>query len=97
MTDFGEHILLAGVGLDMLAVWAETKSESDIAHALPLVRLCRSASRVRSPIASRSHCETAAMMVVTSRPAAEAVSSDSATEISATPRFSKSSSKLQRS
>jgi hypothetical protein len=35
--------------------------------------------------------------VITRRPAAEAVSSDSATDISATLRFSNSSSKLQRS
>jgi hypothetical protein len=53
--------------------------------------------RVRSPMASRFHCETAAMMVLTRGPAADPVSSDSTTEINATLRFSKSSSKLQRS
>ena len=63
----------------------------------PLLRLWRNASRVRSPIASRSHWLTAPMMVITRRPAAELVSSDSATEISATLRFSNNSSKLHRS
>ena len=41
----------------------------------PLPRLWRRASRVRSPMASRSHCETLTMMLRTRRPAAERVSS----------------------
>src|SRR5580700_6116076 len=53
------------------------------------------ASRVRSPIASRSHWLTAVMMFRTSRPAAEPVSSDSATDTSATPRRSNRSSSVQ--
>ena len=52
----------------------------------PLVRLWLMASRVRSPIASRSHWLTAVMMFNTRRPAAEPVSSDSATDTRATPR-----------
>ena len=52
----------------------------------PFDRLCCIASRVRSPIASRSHWLTAVMMLITSLPAAEPVSSDSATETSETPR-----------
>jgi hypothetical protein len=60
-------------------------------------RLCSSASRVRSPIASRSHCDTAVITLSTKRPAAEPVSSDSATEISVTPRRSNRSRSLQRS
>src|SRR5439155_24169513 len=48
-------------------------------------------------MASRSHWLTAPMMVITRRPAAEPVSSDSATETSATLRFSNSSSKPHRS
>ncbi len=63
----------------------------------PLPRLCLKASRVLSPIASRSHWLTAPMMVITRRPAADPVSSDSATEISATLRFSNSSSSRHKS
>src|SRR5579864_6012672 len=51
----------------------------------PLVRLWFMASHVRSPTASRSHWLTAVMMFRTSRPAAGPVSSNSATETSATP------------
>jgi hypothetical protein len=42
--------------------------------------LCCIASRVRSPIASRSHWLTAVIMLITSLPAAKPASSDSATE-----------------
>jgi hypothetical protein len=49
--------------------------------------LWRIASRVRSPIASRSHWLTAVMILITSLPAAEPVSSDSATETSETPWY----------
>jgi hypothetical protein len=58
----------------------------------PFARLWLIASRVRSPIASRSHWLTAVMMFITSRPAAELVSSDSATEMSDRPRRSNRSS-----
>src|ERR1039457_5950422 len=63
----------------------------------PLLFLWPSASRVRSPIASRSHWLTAPMIVMTRRPAAELVSSDSATEINATFFFSRSSKRPHRS
>jgi hypothetical protein len=63
----------------------------------PWERLWRNASRVRSPIASRSHWDTAPMIVMTRRPAADPVSSASATEIRATLRFSNSSSRPHRS
>src|ERR1039457_1987766 len=63
----------------------------------PLLFLWTSASRVRSPIPSRSHWLTAPMIVMTSLPAAELVSSDSATEINATFFFSRSSKRPHRS
>jgi hypothetical protein len=62
-----------------------------------LLLLCRGASRLRSLIASRSHWLTTPIIVITQRPAAVEVSSDSATEIRARFRFSNSSMRLQRS
>jgi hypothetical protein len=53
------------------------------------------AFRVRSPIASRSHWFTEVVMFNTSRPAADPVSSDSATDTSVTPRRLKRSSRVQ--
>jgi len=97
VTDFSEHALLAGVGFDVLAVRAETESEPDIADLLPAGGLVAQGVSRAFPDSLALHCETAAMMVMTTRPAAEAVSSDSATEINATPRFSKSSSNVRRS
>jgi hypothetical protein len=80
LTDFREHVLLTRIWFDVLAVRAETESEPDIAHPLPSAALVPQGVTVRSQIASRSHCGTAAMMVITRRPVAEAVSSESATE-----------------
>src|SRR5664280_2762339 len=48
--------------------------------------LCRIASRVRSPMASRSHWLTETMILRTSLPEALPVSSDSATDTNETPR-----------
>jgi hypothetical protein len=56
VTQLGENLITAHHGLALL----------------PRLRLCLIASRVRSPMASRSHCETVAMMFSTSLPAAEA-------------------------
>ena len=63
-----------------VAIHPEPEPLCNIPHALPFDRLCCIASRVRSPIASRYHCETAVMMLITSLPAAEPVFKDSATE-----------------
>src|ERR1035438_584025 len=63
----------------------------------PFDFLWRNASLVRSPMASRSHWLTAPMMVITRRPAAEPVSSDSVTETNATFFLSNSSSRSHRS
>ena len=67
----------------MLAIRREPVTVSNVTHAPPgglfvLHRMC-------SPIASRSHWEAAVIMLITSLPAAEPVSSDSATETSETP------------
>src|SRR5665811_1995644 len=55
------------------------------------------ASRVRSPMASRSHWLTETMMLRTSLPEALPVSSDSATDTSETPRRWNCSSRTARS
>src|SRR5437867_11189053 len=97
-SDFIQGGLLGRIRFDVLPVVGQPGAERYVTHTgPPWLRLCRSASRVRSPIASRSHWLTAPMMVITRRPAAEPVSSDSATETSATLRFSNSSSKPHRS
>jgi hypothetical protein len=53
---FGEHGLFARVRFDVLAIRAQAEPELDIADRPPLVGLCCSASRVRSPIALVGHC-----------------------------------------
>jgi hypothetical protein len=87
--NFRQRRLLTRFRFQMLAVLSEPGAERDIADAMPLAPLV--AQRVASPfppMASRSHWLTAPMIVITRRPAAEPVSSDSATEIRATFRFS---------
>src|ERR1035437_8358488 len=59
--------------------------------------LCRIASRVRSPMASRSHWLTETMMFRTSLPEALPVSRDSATDTNETPRRWNCSNKTARS
>ena len=85
VTDFHEHALLAGSGWTCSPSWLRQNPNRIFPTRCPLGRLRSIASRVRSPIASRSYRLTAAMIVMTRRPAAEVVSNDFATEISATP------------
>jgi hypothetical protein len=95
--DLGQCRLLGWLWLDMLAIRRESIPISDVPTHRPLDFLCCIASRVRSPIASRSHCETAVIMLITSLPAAEPVSSDSATDTNDTPRRWNRSSNSARS
>ncbi|MEP6961524.1 MAG: hypothetical protein ABI995_05575 [Acidobacteriota bacterium] len=90
--DFLNGPLLLGINFQKVGFRNEFVAMADVPNTFAFALLWRKASRVRSPMASRSHWLTAPIIVITSRPAAEPVSSDSATEISATLRFSRSSS-----
>ena len=63
--DLGQRRLLGWLWLNMLAIRREPIPVSDVPHTPPGGLLCCIASRVRSPIASRSHWLTAVMMLIT--------------------------------
>ena len=69
----GQHSLLARVWLNMLAVRRQPISE-DVSYLLALSTFMLKRIAGALPIASRSPWLTAAMMLITSRPAAELVS-----------------------
>ena len=53
--DLIQHLLLSWLRLEVLSVGGKPIAELDVAHSLAVGTLWLMASRVRSPIASRSH------------------------------------------
>jgi hypothetical protein len=82
--DFEHRLLFGMLRFQRAPVLRQPIPEGDVASSLALGAFV--AQCVPSPFAygSRSHWLTAPMIVITKRPAAELVSSDSATEISET-------------